>query len=555
MKLMMNAILSPFFLFTFVCTNLFFNSLSAERGYTADYVVVGLGAAGAGVAKLLSDDRGTSVIAIEAGANHDNDEPIKNSTFAPILEEEYFPQYFYQLQQVVQPAVNNSEFNYVTGRLFGGGSSINGEQYVQGSRELYQQWQALLGASWSAESIHQTFMSLENFHGETTNPAERGFKGPVSIRQAPVNPTTMATKFVEATALATGFDEILDYNVPQTPIGPFTRWQLFQKLNGERESSSTAYLAPILNEECHGKRKRNLRILDRTTALRVIFDGNRAVGVKVLKDGKYRTVRARKKVILCTGIYSPWLLQLSGIGPRDVLKKAGVEVLYDNPNVGQNLVNQFIAVAVFTANPDDVGVPENDPNALYVGGAFLPDPTLPVDATKRGFQLIGISPQPGTFVLALLLLEPKSRGNVKIQSGDPLQIPLVDDGAFTNPDDLTSFKNAFKVYVKDIAAQLHAIDNQYNLVSPPPSVIEDDQLLEEFILDNVEHTHHWAGTCRMAPLDQGGVVGKDGSVYGVKNLVIADDSIAPFIPDGNTAACAFMIGNKIVHDIRQHKKN
>lgn len=517
--------------------------------YEADYVVVGMGAAGAGLAKLLSDDFHNSVIGIEAGGDHDNDTPIKDSTFAPTLEEDFFPQYFYQLAQVVQPAAPESEFNYTTGRMLGGGSSINGEQYVRGSVELYAEWQALLGSFWSVDSIYHAFKEYEKYNGVTDCPEKRGSHGAVDIRQAPVLPTSMATKFVNATILATGYPEILDYNCPQTPMGSFTRWQLFQHPDGTRESSSTAYLKPVLNSDLKSKGKRKFKVLDKTTVLRVIFKGNKAVGVKILKDGKYGTVHARKKVILCAGIYSPWLLQLSGIGPKDVLENAGVDVLVDNPHVGENLVNQFVSVAVFTANPNDEGVPAIDPSALYVGGAFLPDATPPVDPTRRGIQLIGISPQAGTFVTAIINLQPKSRGTVKIQSSDPLQIPLVDDGAFTDPADIATFMNAYKVYIKDIAQQLNALDPLYNLIVPSLAVINDDAALEEYIVSTIEHTHHWTGTCRMAPRDQGGVVDKHGNVYGVKNLIVADDSIAPFIPDGNTAGCAFMIAKKIAHHL------
>lgn len=552
----LNCLIKRRHLLTFsllVFTNIFGNFLyGSERQYKADYVVVGMGAAGAGVAKLLSDNGKTSVIGIEAGGNHDHDEAIKNSTYAPILESDYFPQYFYQMQQVVQPAAEKNDFNYTTGRLFGGGSSINGEQYVRGSPQLYENWETSLGRKWSVQSIEETFKSLETYNGSTLNPSERGFSGPVNIRQAPVIPTTMATKFVNATALATGFDEILDYNLPETPMGPFTRWQLFQKPNGNRESSSTAYLEPIIERKKGDNCKRKLKIFDKTTVLRVVFDGNKAIGVKVLKNGKYATVYARKKVILCAGVYSPWILQASGIGPKQQLKAAGINVIYDNPNVGRNLINQLISVAMFNANPNDIGVPVDDPNALYVGGAFLPDPTL--DQTRRGVQLIGISPGSGQFAIAMILLQPKSRGNVIVQSEDPLQVPMVDDGALTNPDDLASFVGTYKVYIKGIAEQLQIIDETYSLVSPPMEVIDDDQALEEYILSTIDHTHHWAGTCRMAPLDQGGVVDHHGNVFGVKNLVVADDSIAPFIPDGNTAACAFMIGKKIAEDIIQQSR-
>lgn len=517
--------------------------------YQADYVVVGMGAAGAGVAKILSDDNKHSVIGIEAGGDYDDQKPIFDSTFAPLLEPNYFPNYFYQLQQVNQVNADDAQFNYTTGRALGGGSSINGLQDVWGSLAVYTQWEELLGPTWSTRSIFKTFKKVETYHGITTDPSERGRNGPVSIRQAPVNPTSMATKFVNATVAATGFPEIIDYNVTNTPIGPFTRWQLFQKISGLRESSSTAYLKPYVNDKLEGKGKRKLRILDRTTVVKILFKGNKAVGVRVLKNGKFANVCANKKVILCAGIYSNWLLQVSGIGPKDQLQSVGIEVLFDNPAVGQGLKNQLVSVATFKADPADVGVPPNDPAALYVGGAFLPDPTPPVDPTRRGIELIGISSGSGNFTLAIIATQPKSTGTVMVQSGDYLQIPLVNDNAFSNPADLQTFINAYRSYVLPIANQLHAIDPLYVLDTPDAATIADDDKLTDYILSTINHTHHWTGTCRMAPLDQGGVVDVHGNVYGVENLVVADDSIAPFIPDGNTAACAFMIGRKIALDI------
>lgn len=530
----------------------------ARHIYEADYIVVGMGAAGAEVAKLLSDDRRMSVIGIEAGGNHDDDIPIKDSTYAPVLEDDYSPQYFYQIEQKKQGALPDIQFNYTTGRMLGGGSSINGMQYVEGTNELYRKWEKLLGKFWSIEEIRCAFKEIERF--KTKNKSYcRGSKGELNIRLAPEMPTSMAEKFSVAVSHATGFPEIFDYNNPQTELGPFTRWQLTQKRNGNRESSSTAFLAPYLKKQQTRKRGRKLKILDKTTVTKVLFKGNKARGVRILQNGTPGTVYARKKIILCAGVLSPCILQLSGIGPRDVLEKAGVKVLYENSNVGKDLVNQFICTAMLSANPSDVGVPENDLNALYVGGAFLPDPSLPYDSNNsrglRGIQLIGMSPEPGVFLIAVINLQPVSRGVVNIQSADPFQVPLVDDGAFENQEDLQTFVDAFRIYIKSIAKELNAIDSMYNLISPSTSVIDDTNLLTEYIKANIGHTHHWTGTCKMGKSAYDGVVDKHGNVFGVENLVVADDSIAPFIPDGNTQACAYLIGRKIAKHIvqTQHK--
>lgn len=506
--------------------------------YEADYVVIGMGAAGAEIARLLANE-GFLVIGLEAGGDHDNDVPIKDSAFAPVLEEDFFPNYFYQLSQVRQPNAPFSEFNYTTGRLLGGGTAINGQQYVEGTDENYLRWQSLLGAPWTVSNIHQAFINIENYNCVGSCP-NRGHAGLLDIRQAPVMPSTPAQDFVGAVTAALGYPEINDYNLSATELGPFTRWQLTQKPNGQRESSSTAFLKPNTNDK--------LRILDKTTALKILFDGKTAIGVSVLRDGKHNTVCARRKVIVSAGIYSPWLLQVSGVGPADVLNDAGVKIVAENPEVGQHLINHLTTLAIFE-NSFDPG-PPSDPNALYDGGAFLPDPFIyqpnPTSSKgQRGVQLIGIN-SGNTFVIGIIALQPKSLGTVKIQSGDPLQIPLVDDAAFTDPLDLATYAKIFTTYIGPIAANMPP---NYTLVSPTPAVINDPTLLNDYILNNLEHTHHWTSTCRMGTSLANGVVDKFGNVLGVSNLVVADASIAPFIPDGNTQAVTYMIGKIIVQSI------
>lgn len=522
--------------------------------YHADYVVVGMGTAGAGVAKILSDDHRNRVIGIEAGTNQDNDLPIKDSTLSFDLESSYYATYFYQQEQLPE-AFNGEQYHYTTGFLWGGGSSINGEQYIQGSNINYQRWEDLLGSNWSVKKIRKAFKGLENYNGLTVNPGSRGTQGAVEIRQTPKNATTMAQKFVDAVSLATNFNEILDYNDPKTPIGPFTRWQLYQKPNGNRVSSSTAYLKDIVDEDGEGIGNRKIKVLSKASVNRVLFDKNkRAIGVECEREGRTCRVYAKKKVILCAGVFSPKLLMLSGVGPKQLLKAKRVDLVYDNPHVGRHLVNHPIIGAVFTANPNDNGVPAKDPNALYVGGAFLPNPNLGSSLNKRGIQLIGMSMEPGTFIVMGLLLDPKSRGRIQIQSNDPLKPVLASDAILTHPEDLETFKNLFKVYIANIALELAAIDPEYQLISPTLTIINDDDLLTDYIKDNVDIAHHWMGSCRMAPKDKGGVVDEYGHVYGVKDLVIADDSIAPFPNDGNTSGPAFMIGKMIAEQLLEDSR-
>lgn len=521
----------------------------AKTEMTFDYIVIGTGPAGAVIAKTLTDDKRTSVLVLEAGGNHDQDPAIRDSTEAPELEEHYFPQYFWQGEGVPQPGVDDRTFEWTTGRLLGGGSSINGEQYVRPTAAVMRQWERLLGDLWSPERAIKTFKRLERYRGQTTNPSIHGRRGRVHIRQAPEEPTAMAKKLVAAIQRATGFKEILDYNDPATPLGPFTRWQLYQDASGQRESASTAFLSPdIVTPSGRGVDGRKLLVLPRSTALRINFEARRAVGVSFVRDGVAHQARALRKVIISAGINSAQLLLLSGIGPADQLTAADVPVLFENPNVGRRLRNHTLNFAVFATNPNDRPLPRGDANALYTGGAFLPDPTPGASASQRGVQLVGIG-SGENLTLAILYLRPKSRGSIRIQSRDPLQIALADEAFLANPADLESVKRIYKTYITRIASRLSAIDPAYRLLSPAPEVLADDERLEAFIKENFAHNHHQQGSLRMAPLRDGGVVDAEGNVYGVQDLVVADASIVPFTVDGNTSAAAYLIGATIAQQL------
>lgn len=523
-----------------------------------DYIVVGTGPAGAVIAKKLTDDKQASLLVLEAGDNNSGDRPIRDSLFAPpfILTDDFLPQYFWPGTGIPQKALNDRTFDWTGGRTLGGSSSVNNEQYVRPSQANMKKWEDLLGPLWSPERETHQFKKLENYNGQTQNSDARGYNGRLDIRQTPANPTDMVEKFVSAMEKATGIPRILDYNDPNTPIGPFTRWQLYQMPTGQRESADTAFLSSdVVNQDGEGVGGRRLRLSNNSTVLRVLFnDQKRAIGVEFLKEGKCVRAYAQRKVIVSAGINSPQLLMQSGIGPSKVLGEAGIPVVYHNSNVGKNLTTHPVNTATFTTNPNDKGLPPGDPFALYTGGAFLPDPVPGANLHRRGVQLIGQINSNGTLNIVFFLLEPKSRGSVKLQNRDPLKIVLADEGFLKNPDDLEFLKNTYKVYIKNIAVQLAKIDPKYKLISPTLETINDDQKLETYIKKNLSPTHHIQGTLRMSPDAESGVVNASGHVYGVADLVVADDSIAPFASDGNTSAPSFFIGANIADQLLKERK-
>jgi choline dehydrogenase len=249
------------------------------------------------------------------------------------------------------------------------------------------------------------------------------------------------------------------------------------------------------------------------------------------------------------GIHSAEFLQRSGVGPRTLLDNLGIPVIRDNPNVGTHFHNQLIVTAVFSANPADKGVPDSDPQALYTGGAFLPILIPEDDPKRRGYQLIGASPAPGTFLLILIPLQPHSPGTVRIQSTDPLAVSLADNNYLGDPTDLDSMVAGFQVYVKNIAIALANIDPLYQLLNPPMAVIDDTDALKAFITNNFNHSHHWMSSNRMAKSEADGVVDGYGRVFGVDGLTVVDNSIAPVQSDGNPSGPIYFFSNVIADKI------
>ena len=438
-----------------------------------DYIIIGGGTAGATIAKMLSDNKKNSVLLLEAGEDNDTDEPITNSTFAPVLQNLFFPQYFWQGEGVPQEQLNNRTFRWTTGRLLGGAYSVNRQLWVRPTEAVITKWEELLGPTWSPQAVINRFKKIEDYNGETDNPEARGFNGRVDVRQAPV--------------------------------------------------------------------------------LKINFCRKTARGVSYLKDGEVHEACARKKVILSAGIKSPSIIMHSGIGPAKELENVGIDVIKDNANVGMHMANHSIIAVTFSTNPDDLPQQKNDANAHLIAGAFLPNPNPEVDQTLRAIQIepflsgnnliVGVSP-----------IQPKSRGTVQIQSDDPLKIELGDEEFLDNPADLQLLMDTFKIYIKNIATKLNEIDPNYKLLSPTMDVINDDTLLEAFIRQNLSLTFHEESTLRMSDSEVDGVTNFKGEVFGVKDLIVADNSIIPFTADGNTSAPAYLIGFTIAEQLLKEDK-
>lgn len=555
-----------------VTTNLFGGSSSPYRckmsgnELEADIIVIGGGAAGCILMSELSKNGLFSVLGIEGGKNLTEDPAIEAVGLPAFLlagtgKAEYFwPGWN---QTLPMPGLNGRTSDWTTGMLLGGGSSINGLYYGRGSNAMYARWEAVSGSSnWSLDNILATFKALENYQGLTITPGARGNNGAVNVLQTPTIAQITKNVLLPATQAAfPGIPTVVDYNDPsvQNCLDPRSQW-FIDPTGTKRVSSATAYLNnKVMTPEGQGVNHHKLFVLFDSVAMKIIFDKHgHAKKVKYAKDGKLYEAKARKAVVLASGINSSKLLQLSGIGPSQALKNAGIKPVFINENVGKHLQNHPLIFITMLADPALSGIPDGAPYAFTIHNAYLPvvggsssDPRM----LQILFEYFPTTAQtPPILTVGFDLLNPVSEGSVTIQSDNSFQIAAADDGFYQDPVDLKNMKSAVSVYVR-------ALLDQLNILYPFPSpyfkpVITDpinlvilsgynDAVVEQYVKNNSNLSldiHHFVSHCKMAPLSAGGVVDGDTRVYGTKNVFVVDNSICPVIPDINTTAPAMMIG-------------
>lgn len=511
-----------------------------------DYIIVGFGAAGAVLARKLSDGNKNSVLVLEAGENNILD-PRTLSPEPFIFDQTlvYDPS-FAATYPVLAPA--GGAVIYSEGREWGGGAAHNDLQVVRGVPADYNQWAFdSNNLQWLYSNVLPLMKALEKYTPDDTiaDPTQRGFFGPISVTQ---NPPIDDDEFAIAIADVTGSPIVSDYNNALLSNVCTGAVQQFVTAGSNSRRSFSAYdftpIDEVMDEKGRGLNGRKLRVMGNAVVSRILFDGNKAIGVQYLRNlpGKrseqVRKVYAKKKIILCAGaINTPKILMLSGIGDAAMLENLGIDVVVNNPNVGANLQNQYGAIAMLE---------DMEPVRHLPGGSILSfideRPYMPADSIRR-MQLIGVD-TPEETIIGGFLMQPKSRGSVTITSKDPLipakvSMNMYTDGTFSDVGSDAYLVVSFFKIAREIAA---AADHRVTYPTPEQYEAGDEALFAAALNpSSLAITYHNVGTTRMGTSIANGVVDGNLHVMGTKGLMVGDIGVESIIVSGNTCYSAYVI--------------
>lgn len=520
-----------------------------------DYIIVGAGSAGCVLANRLTASGEHSVLLLEAGGSDKNILiQMPTALSYPMASKTYNWGY----NSDPEPAVNNRSITCPRGKGLGGTSSINGMVYVRGHPCDIDEWAEHGAQGWSYADCLPYYKRAETWQGGEDE--YRGGSGPLGVtggNNMAGNPLYQA--FIDA-GVDAGYPRTEDYNgYRQEGFGPMH----MTVSGGVRESTSRSYLRPVLHRS-------NLTVLKNVLVDKIIFEGNRAIGVSATRKGEVLELRANREVVLSAGsIASPMILQRSGIGPADVLEAANIPAKHVSPGVGQNLqdhlevyfqfrckqpvslnnklglLSKFLIGARWFFFKDGLGATNHFESCAFIRSkAGLKSPDIQYHFLPAAMRYDGTPSIKGHgFQVHVGPNKPASRGRVAITSSDPNSAPSILFNYMSEQDDIEAWRRCIRL-TREIIAQ-PAMDEFRGEEIQPGLDVSTDEEIDSWVRDNVESAYHPCGTCKMGPADHpDSVVDTECRVIGVEALRVIDASVFPTIPNGNINAPTIMVAEK-----------
>lgn len=513
-----------------------------------DFVIVGAGAAGCVMAHRLSADPSVRVLLLESGPANAHPFIHMPKAIGRALSQ---AKLVWPYQTEASSQTNDSPEFWLRGNTLGGSTSVNGMMYVRGQPADYDELGRLAGNAWNWEAMGRAFKSIENH--ELGADETRGVEGPLHVSM-PKSRNALTEAIIQA-GDAMGLPRKVDTNAPDNSEGiGYTPNTVYR---GKRESAATAFLDPV-------RSRANLVIRTGAIVDRVELEGRRAVGVVALVNGQAVTFRARREVLLAAGaLASPAILQRTGVGPADVLRRAGVAVVEDRPGVGANLrehramvmqwrVREDLSLnsshsglrllgnvaryylrgtGVLTAATYEIGAWFNTRDGLdRPDGQFLLAP-YSFDYAKGGLTTESF----GGMQICAYYLRPQSSGSVHISSANPVQLPTIVPNYHEHPEDRRAMIEVART-ARRFVRQAPLADKVFEETRPGPDFESDDEIIAAY--DRFGNgAYHASGSCRMGS-DDDSVVDERLRVRGLDGVRVIDTSILPFLVAGNTAGPA-----------------